>query len=70
MMKRSENRRSSSKGQGSVGLKEKSWINQMENWNRSVARFCTATTVPIACGWSGWLERVHIERIRSVSKTQ
>lgn len=31
-MKRSENRRSSSKGQDSVGLKEKSWINQMGNW--------------------------------------
>lgn len=53
MMERSENKRSGSKGQGSVGLKKKKKLgkkNQMENWDGFVVRFCTATTVPIAWG--------------------
>lgn len=32
----------------------------MENWDRSVARFRTAATVPVTWGWTEWLERAHI----------
>lgn len=38
----------------------------MENWDRFVARFCTVTTVPVAWGRTEWLERAHMEGIRSV----